>query len=47
MGEADRSQRKQPKPPKPHPNAVDNSQLIVELCLTYFANPEGVRNEQR
>jgi hypothetical protein len=47
IGEADRSQREPPKPPKPHPNAVDNSQLIVELCLTYFANPEGVRNEQR
>lgn len=47
MGEADRSKREQPKPPKRHPNAVDNSQLIVELCLTYFANPEGVRNEQR
>jgi hypothetical protein len=32
IGEAGRSNREQPKPPNPNPNAVDNSQLIVELC---------------
>lgn len=45
FGEADGSDREPPKPLKPDPNPVDRSQLIVELCLTYFANPEGVRNE--
>jgi hypothetical protein len=37
----------EPKALTPSPNAVDSSQLIVELCLTYFANPKGVCNEQR
>ncbi|HAT13717.1 MAG TPA: hypothetical protein DCS91_09250 [Microcoleaceae bacterium UBA11344] len=33
FGEADGSDREPPKPPKPHPNPVDRSQLIVELTL--------------
>lgn len=33
FGEADGSNREPPKPPNPHLNPVDNSQLIVELTL--------------
>ncbi|PSB15674.1 hypothetical protein C7B69_18195 [filamentous cyanobacterium Phorm 46] len=40
IGEADGSDRELPKPPNPNSNAVDNSQLIVELSrCNVFCKP--------